>query len=94
MGASVSREGSPEKKRSTGEDPRSPTKGISRTPMRAAADPRSPSQGFQRTPIQVPLARRELVGVRTELDYENGPPQGKQPLHGDSSTRSPLSARN
>lgn len=65
----------------TRHDPRSPTQGVSRTPLRIetdisrqqqSLDPRSPS-GIDRTPIQVTTQKR-TAGVKVTLDYENESP--------------------
>lgn len=64
------------------DDPRSPSKEVSRTPLKIenlqddqqSIDPRSPS-GINRTPIQISnsATHKETDGVRMVLRYENRP---------------------
>ena len=78
---------SPETK-TTGQDPRSPSQDVSRTPIRIEQskstgvvreeqfDPRSPSNYIDRTPIQINTTQKvkKASDVKVALDYENTSP--------------------
>ena len=65
------------------DDPRSPSKDVSRTPLRIGSngkqqqriDPRSPSGYIDRTPIQISDVHKDKAEVKVSLNYENSPPQ-------------------
>lgn len=74
----------------TSNDPRSPSQGVSRTPLRLETssqtitekhhqntDPRSPSGCIDRTPIQICNSgtQKDTARVKVVLNYENMPPQ-------------------
>lgn len=64
-------------------DPRSPSKDVSRTPLRIGSngkqqqriDPRSPSGYIDRTPIQISNIQKDKAEMKVSLNYENSPPQ-------------------
>lgn len=64
-------------------DPRSPSKEVSRTPLRIGSngkpqqriDPRSPSGLIDRTPIQISNIQKDKTEVKVSLNYENSPLQ-------------------
>lgn len=80
------------------DDPRSPTRGVQRTPVRdykqaMRYDPRSPSQGITRTPVQLGDPAPPLRGSTPSRGEENDGKTNKK-LFTPDSDRAPLVDRN